>query len=345
MAKTKKRLRKRVRGAAAVAAPIIIAGMIRKHDRARDDGEAPMLCDPEVGCEEVMIESQDGTPLFLRISGRGDRTLFFVHGWTCNGTVFRFQRSHFEKDFRVVTLDLRGHGRSGIPESLDYHPERLAEDLKAAVDYVDPGDFLIAGHSMGGFTTFKFYELFGEEYKGRLKGLAIIDSTGTDLVEGLVLGKLVGRIYPAPLRSLLEFLGTNNRVSEAVKGSLRNTSPAYMLVRWAAFGKEPRGYQVEFMREMIFDTPVTTISLAAKGCLDFHYDYYLPDVRVPVMLLVGDRDKLTDLPCNQRTAELLPDASMAVFADAGHCSLMERRREFNSELEGFLERVIPAGAE
>jgi len=57
---------------------------------------------------------------------------------------------------------------------------------------------------------------------------------------------------------------------------------------------------------------------------------------------VGDRDKLTDLPSNRRTVELLPDAELVVFPDAGHCTLLERRDEFNAELEAFLDRAFSA---
>ena len=115
---------------------------------------------------------------------------------------------------------------------------------------------------------------------------------------------------------------------------------AYGMVRWGAFGKKPKGAQVEHVRDMVLGTPMTTLSLAAKACLDFHYDYYLPEVDVPVILLVGDKDKLTNREANERNAGLLPDARLKVFEGAGHCSLLERRSEFNAALEAFLDEVF-----
>lgn len=320
--------------AALLLSLLAVPAVVRALDRRRADGTGLLKGDSPG--EDMEITSGDGTRLRLNVCGTGERTLFLVHGWMCNESMFRFQQEHFSDRYRIVTLNLRGHGASDVPGSLDYHPDRLAEDLKAAVEFIDPADFVVAGHSMGGFTAFKFYERFGGEYSGRLKGITIIDSTGTDLVDGLVFGSLVKRVYPRPLGFLLKGLGRHNRVSDGVIRRVKNSSIVYLVVRWAAFGKKPDGNQVEFVREMLLDTPMTTISLAAKGCLDFHYEYHLPEVRVPVLLMVGDRDKLTNLEVNRRTGELLPDARLAVFPGVGHCSLLETPDEFNRELDGFL---------
>lgn len=326
--------RGRIAGAIILSA-LVLPKVVREFDRRRGGREAPPPGD--AGGRDVMIRSADGTPLHINISGEGPRTLFCVHGWMCNGTIYCYQKEFLRDAFRVVTLDLRGHGGSGIPESLDYHPDRLAEDLKAAVDFVDPPEFAVAGHSMGGFTAFKFYEHFGHEYEGRLKGLVIIDSTGTDLVDGLVLGGLAGKMYPRPLAGLLDALGRRNTVSERLKALTRNTSYAYLLVRWAAFGKSPDAAHVEYVREMVTDTPITSAAMAARSCLDFHYDYFLPETRVPVLLLVGEKDKLTNLEVNERTLHLLPQGRMVPFPGAGHSTLLERRDEFNRELSSFLD--------
>src|SRR5450759_5806703 len=60
--------------------------------------------------------------------------------------------------------------------------------------------------------------------------------------------------------------------SDALKSAARESSLAYGLVRWGAFGKRPRGQHVEHVREMVLSTPMTTMALAAKSLFDFHYD-------------------------------------------------------------------------
>ena len=326
--------------AAAFIGFLSVSGAVRRLDHRRGRGrERDLPCLPYGEAVEG-IRSRDGTPLHADYCGKSGPTVFFVHGWTCDGTIFRYQKPYFSQKYRVVTLDLRGHGRSGMPENMDFHPDRLAEDLRAAVDAFDPEEFVIAGHSMGGFTTFKFHEHFGEEYRGRLKGLVIIDSTGTDLVEGLVMGRLVDLIYPRPLESLLYLLRRESRLIKIFMALFRDSSAAYLLVRWAAFGKRPPADEVEFQREMTFSTPVPSIALAAKACLDYHVEYHLPNVDVPVLILVGSEDILTNARANRRTCELLPDVRLKVYEGAGHDTQLERTEEFNRDVGDFLQECF-----
>ncbi|HEY5526602.1 MAG TPA: alpha/beta hydrolase [Candidatus Anoxymicrobiaceae bacterium] len=229
MANTEKKRRASRRRTELLLAPVYVPAMLRVIDSLRTDQR--LLDGEDLDLEHIKIESLDGTPLHMTACGQGENAVFFVHGWTCNESIFRFQQDHFRDRYRIYTLELRGHGKSGVPASLDYHPDRLAEDLKAAIDHVGP-------------------------------------------------------------------------------------------------------------KEMVLSTPMTTLSLAAKACFDFHYDYFLPSVDVPVALLVGDRDKLTNRESNERTAGLLPDARLRVFEGAGHCAMLERREDFNAALESFLYDVF-----
>jgi pimeloyl-ACP methyl ester carboxylesterase len=145
--------------------------MDRLRESREGTGDQPSILNGE---EKKEVHSLDGTALYVDYLGERDSTVFLAHGYTCDGTEFRYQKPYLADKYRVVSLDFRGHGRSEISNSGDYHFERLAEDLKAVVDAFEPERFVVAGHSMGGLAAFKFYELFAKEYEGRLKGLAII---------------------------------------------------------------------------------------------------------------------------------------------------------------------------
>ncbi len=325
-------------GAVAVSLGLLATpSIVRRLDHIRSkDGARDPHC---TGGKEVMegITSQDGTALHVEYCGDAGPTVFFAHGWTCNHTIFRYQMSHLCDRYRVVSMDQRGHGKSAMPASKDFAIDRLAEDLKAVVDAFDPEEFLIAGHSMGGFTAFKFHEHFGKEYRGRLKGMMIIDSTGTDVVESIYMSGVVRRFYPFPLSPFLVMGGREYRLVEWGREMLRNTSYAYLICRWAAFGKKPPADEVELQREMSFSTPVPVTSLAAKACFDYHVEEHLPEVNVPVLMFVGTKDKLTSDKANRRTCELLPQASLVVYEDAGHSTHLERTGELNAEMDAFLE--------
>ncbi|MBN2027176.1 MAG: alpha/beta hydrolase [Actinobacteria bacterium] len=310
--------------------PRVVRNMDRLRESRKGVSELPSILD---GQEKKGIRSLDGTALFVDYLGEKDPTVFLAHGYTGNGTEFHYQKPYLAEKYRVVSMDFRGHGRSEVPESKDYHVERLAEDLKAVVDAFEPERFVVAGHSMGGITAFKFYELFANEYKDRLKGLAIIDSTGLDLAEGV---SLRWRLFIQWNKNLLE-----NDFSEALAARLSDSPLMYLCMRWLVYGKRPPASEIEFLQRMGCSTPIITLRGAARNLLEYHLEHCLPNVDVPVMLLVGSEDTLmANDRENNRTFSLLPDARLKVFKGAGHCAPQEQPDEFNQALGGFLAEVF-----
>lgn len=93
--------------------------------------------------------ARDGVRLFYTDTGTGSPSLLFVHGWGCDHTFWFRQAPAFRRRHRVVTVDLRGHGRSDKPQQ-DYTMEGFAEDLLALVGTIGLQRPVLIGHSMGG---------------------------------------------------------------------------------------------------------------------------------------------------------------------------------------------------
>src|SRR5262245_57965998 len=103
--------------------------------------------------ETLYAASTDGTRIAYDVSGEGP-ALVLLHGgfvqarssWRETGYVSRLQG-----EFRVITVDLRGHGESERPrESSAYQVERLCDDLIAVADASRAGRFSVWGFSLGG---------------------------------------------------------------------------------------------------------------------------------------------------------------------------------------------------
>ena len=58
----------------------------------------------------------DGANIHWSSTGSGSKTLIFVHGWTCDDSSWRSQVPVVSKEYRVITLDLPGHGRCSVPD-------------------------------------------------------------------------------------------------------------------------------------------------------------------------------------------------------------------------------------
>jgi pimeloyl-ACP methyl ester carboxylesterase len=82
-------------------------------------------------------------------AGSGDPPVLFVHGWTCNRTNWRDQIPHFAKKYRVVAVDLRGHGESDGSDE-DCSIDGFAGDVAWLIGEIGLQRPVVIGHSMGG---------------------------------------------------------------------------------------------------------------------------------------------------------------------------------------------------
>jgi len=90
-----------------------------------------------------------GTQLNYNIYGDGDTTLFFVHGWCINQTYWSDQVDYFKDRYRVVTVDLPGHGLSGKNRKV-WSVENFGRDITVLIEALSLNNVVLIGHSMGG---------------------------------------------------------------------------------------------------------------------------------------------------------------------------------------------------
>jgi len=93
--------------------------------------------------------SADGVPIHYRMEGEGDYSLVFVHGWCADMTYWVRQVPSFRVYYRVVTMDLAGHGRSGM-ERTSWTMDSFARDVEAVVKKLELDNVILVGHAMGG---------------------------------------------------------------------------------------------------------------------------------------------------------------------------------------------------
>ena len=114
----------------------------------------------------------DGTNIAYRVLGKtAGPTLVFVHCWSCNRQFWREQLPVFANDYRVVALDLGGHGESSADRE-SWSVKELAGDVKAVADQLELTDMVLIGHSMGGPVSLEAARLM----TGRVRGLIAVDT-------------------------------------------------------------------------------------------------------------------------------------------------------------------------
>ncbi|MCB1924793.1 MAG: alpha/beta hydrolase [Gammaproteobacteria bacterium] len=123
----------------------------------------------------LRASSADGSEIHYGVRGKGDLTLVFIHCWTCNHAFWNRQVEYFERDYRVVWLDLAGHGESGSQRT-QYTMRGFGEDVAAVVNAIGAERVILVGHSMGGPVAVEAAELLGD----RVIGIVGVDTFYTD---------------------------------------------------------------------------------------------------------------------------------------------------------------------
>lgn len=95
-----------------------------------------------------MIASLDGTPIRYQSQGEGETAIVFVHCWTCDHSYWNAQYESFAKDYKVVRLDLAGHGGSAPRKT--YTMQAYGNDVVAVANALKLQRMVLVGHSMGG---------------------------------------------------------------------------------------------------------------------------------------------------------------------------------------------------
>lgn len=106
-------------------------------------------CPPDAAAKTGTVPSADRVEIHYTIQGTGDPALVFVHGWCCDSGYWKHQVPYFEKNHTVVTIDLAGHGASGMGRK-EYTVEAYGEDVAAVVTALDLDPVILVGHSMAG---------------------------------------------------------------------------------------------------------------------------------------------------------------------------------------------------
>lgn len=93
--------------------------------------------------------SSDDVRINYQVTGDGHPALVFVHGWSCDQSYWDAQVKYFSARYRVITLDLAGHGKSGR-ERDNYSVSAFAEDVVKVIEKLNLDKIVLIGHSMGG---------------------------------------------------------------------------------------------------------------------------------------------------------------------------------------------------
>lgn len=94
------------------------------------------------------VKSSDGLDIAYQVYGKGEITLIFIHGWCCDKSYWKEQIKVLRKDYKIIAIDLPGHGESGLGREKFTIP-MFAEDVTSVIKHLKLNKIILIGHSMG----------------------------------------------------------------------------------------------------------------------------------------------------------------------------------------------------
>jgi pimeloyl-ACP methyl ester carboxylesterase len=276
-------------------------------------------------------ETPDGAVLHWRADGEGSRALIASNGIGVSTFFWRRLAQHFSLTHTFVTWDYRGHGESPVPTS----PENLtiplcARDLWTVAGAVGLSEAVLLGHSMGSQVILEAYR----QHQGRVQ--ALIPMLGTS---GKVLGSFLGAAKLEPLLRLLIEVGSANAqlAEQAVRAVLRvpgvwEAVKALGMVHPDLCPKE----DFESYFEHLSQLDLRGYFALARDLLSHDASDLLPEVRVPTLVIAGERDLFIPLARSREMAAQIPGAELLVIREGSHAAMVEQPELLALSVEKFL---------
>ncbi|MFK0088826.1 alpha/beta fold hydrolase [Pseudomonas sp. NPDC090755] len=251
----------------------------------------------------------EGCSLHYEEYGQGD-PLVLLHGLGSSCKDWEMQVPELARHYRVILMDIRGHGRSDKPRER-YSIAAFSADLLALLEQLQTGPVHLVGLSMGGMVGFQF----AVDHPQWLRSLCIVNSapevkrrTRSDwiwwakrwamarLLSLEAIGKgLAARLFPKPEQAELR---------------------RKMAQRWATNDK--RAYLASF-----------------DAIVGWGVSERLGQIRCPTLVITADQD-YTPIQLKERYVRLIPQARLAVIEDSRHATPLDQPQVFNQTLLHFL---------
>jgi pimeloyl-ACP methyl ester carboxylesterase len=249
-----------------------------------------------------------GARLHYIEAGAG-RPIICFHSTPASAQFYRPQLEHFSQRYRVIAVDLRGHGDSDKPRGA-YRIADFLLDYVALFEVLALRDFVLVGCSVGGIVA----QLYALAYPGSLRGLVLIGSPCSRR------GRDVAGFHRA----------VSDKGWEAVARGLvdkqLHPSTPQRVKDWAL---------QEYLKTPLYVREAEEEALLAE----VHHTERVGEIAVPALLAAGEAEEREIFEQMQMMSRRMPRAEWHVFEGAAHVPNFEQPAAFNAVMARFLDRI------
>ena len=254
-----------------------------------------------------VVPASDGVPIHYAVEGKGEPTLVFIHCWSCNRHLWDNQVAEFSKKYRVVTIDLPGHGESGVDRK-NWTVESYGDDVKAVVAKLNLKRVVLIGSSMGGPIALEA----ARRMPDRVGGIVPVDT----------LQNVENKLTPEQLEGVFKALEADYKGASA---SLMN--------QFFFSANTPAAVKERVLADIASRPPAIAIAIL-KGIFAYDAAPALRETKVPIRAINSDLNP-TNLEVNRKYA---PQFDAVIIKGTGHYPMLEDPARFNAMLTDVLKQ-------
>ncbi len=245
--------------------------------------------------------------------------MLFIHGWSVDRRIWRQQTKFFAQKFKVIAIDLPGHGDSSWKKK-SLH--QMAMDVGEIFDYFNINACRIIGSSLGGMLALQICDILPQ----RVKSLTLVGS------------------MPKFSKSDDYLCGIDVSHIRKLNGQLNNAFPSVVDVFFRSlFTKQERESRRFKWLQVFRKAQAAPMKLALVEYLDVLEQEdlrgSLPRLKMPFQIVNGTHDPLCTLETVKYLQAHCPHAKVDLFSDCGHFPFLSKPHEFNSVLERFFNNT------
>lgn len=247
-----------------------------------------------------MIFPYNNRNIYYETRGEGPAILL-LHGFLEDSRMWEPLMSYLQEKFRVVTMDLPGHGRSDVFN--DTHSmEFMAEIAHGLIAHLQLGSVSLLGHSMGGYVSLAYLELYPSE----VRQLILLNST--------------------PFDDSPDKLNNRKRALELIPKNKKLFVTMSILNLFAEDRREDLTAEIRTLQQQALQIPTKGILAAIRGMMKRKdRSEVLTKFQGSKFMIAGTKDEVVLIQDSKKAAKLTD--SVLVKVESGHMTLIENLNE------------------
>lgn len=258
--------------------------------------------------------AQDKNQIDYNKTNETSKTLVFIHGFLESLDIWTNFYQNLSKAFRVVCIDLPGHGDSAMLGK-EHSMQNMANSVKEVLNTLNIKDCILIGHSMGGYVSLAFTDMYPE----MVRGLCLFHSTAQadDETKKNNREKMIDIVSADRIQFIKNFIPALYYLDNIQK------------------------YTIEIQEQQAISVNISKESIIAalKGMRDRKdYRYMLAETEAPVLFIVGKNDSRIELNDMQQQIGLPKHSEALILDKVGHMGFVEAKLKTLLAVSSFAQK-------